>query len=382
MVISAGRPVGRVPALLLAVLILIAACTSGSSDQATGNWELVTPAGMAPASLSAGSAGVLVGGASDGPDQHPQFALRRAGAWQNVPATATTAYGGMGTIVHAGMSRDGSIVAIGNVSGGAHLNPRWSAWIGTTSGLTEEQQTVETFGGPEAGGITGVLTVDAPDGPMPLVVGMWSVVPGLTGIATWRHDAALKPSTWVRQPSPPVLAGTKQGLVSATAAVNADPGVMIAGLETTFDGSKVHQRAVVWMSPDAVSWTRVDLDTSEMDSAATDLSCHGGSCVVVGRLDDLLAAWQVIGTIVSPLQGLPARAVDQYPGQPRVATDGSALAIAVGAGDELLSRSASGTWVSARTPAGEAREVGLHDGHLYLLLRPPDGREVLYSRPL
>ena len=336
---------------------------------------------MVPASLAAAPGGVLVGGASDEPDQHPLFAVQQAGGWQNVPATATTEYGGMATIVHLGMGQDGSIVGIGTVSGGAHLNPRWSAWTGTPSGVIEEPQTVETFGGPEAGGITGVLIADVPNGPTPLVVGAWSVASGLTGIATWQHDADLKPSTWVRQPSPPVLAGSKQALVSATAAVNADPGVLIAGLETTFVGTKVHQRAVVWSSPDTVSWTRIDLDMSDVDSAATDLACSGGSCVVVGRMGDALAAWQVTGTTVSKMAGLPVRAIDHYAGQPRVAASGSTVAIAVGAGDELLSRSASGQWVSAGMPAGEVRGLELSDGRLYLLHRPPDGPQVLYTRP-
>ncbi|MET0865415.1 MAG: hypothetical protein ABWZ98_13870, partial [Nakamurella sp.] len=188
--------------------------TEDSVTADAAGWVIATPPGLRPASLSAGTSGVLVGGASDDADQRPLVAVRDGQSWLEIPATATTAYGAMADIVQLGLGADGQVVAIGTVAGGAHLNPRWSAWIGTTQGIVEEPQTVETFGGPEAGGITGVLS-----GSAPLVVGSWTISAGVLGVALWQHSPErIGGQTWLRQPSPPMLVSNAKELISPTAA--------------------------------------------------------------------------------------------------------------------------------------------------------------------
>ncbi len=365
----------RRTALLALVAALVAsACTAGTeAAPPAGGWQVVTPPGVLASDLFARAGGVLVGGVSAGPGPRPLLAIERDGAWQDIPATPATAYGGQAAILHASIDDAGRVVAIGAVTGGAHLNPRWSAWTGTGAGILEEPQTVETFGGPAAGGVTGVVGGDDP-----LVVGTWSLAPGVTGIAVWKHAGAL----WIRQPSPEVFTGSASEQVTATAAAGSGGAVVVVGLSTSFRHGLVRQRAIAWVSDEArASWTRVDLDASDDDSAATDVSCAADGCLVVGRLGGRLAAWRLAGTAAARVP-LPDRTVDRYAGQPRVADDGSRAVVAVGAGDELFARSSADRWESIAAPAGEVRRLGLSGDGLYVLLRPPSGDQLVYRRDL
>ncbi len=145
----------------------------------------------------------------------------------------------------------------------------------------------------------------------------------------------------------------------------------------------MHQQAIAWTSDELrATWTRVDLDASDDDSAATDVSCAADGCLVVGRLGGQLAAWRLAGTAAARLVPLPDRTVDRYAGQPRVADDGSRAVVAVGAGDELLARSSADRWESIAAPDGEVRRLGLSSGALFVLLRPPSGDQLVYRRDL
>jgi hypothetical protein len=373
----------RNTALALLVAMLLAGCSttiSGTAipasraDSGQADWVLSTPPGLVPTALSAGVNGVLVGGATPGDPHQPLIAVVQGGTWQNVPAAAATAYGGRATILHLAMSGE-QVAAMGTVTGGAHLNPRWSAWIGTTAGVTEEPQTVETFGGPAAGGITGLV-----GGGDPMIIGTWSMAPGVTGVASWRHQDR----TWLRQPSPPVLAGAATELTTATATAATGSGVVISGLTTTFRHGVVHQQAVLWVARGADGWARFDLDSSDQDSAATGVACAAESCLAVGRLGDRLAAWRVaIGgtSVVTGIEEVPDRRIDHYTGQPRVGVDATAAVIAPGTSGEVLVTGPTG-WTSLPAPAGEQRQVGVNGGKLYLLLRPSTGQQAVYSRDL
>ena len=353
----------------MVVLALLAAC-AGCAGSVEPAWRLVTPAGMSPTSMFAGPAGLFVGGNSVPPDSGPVLVVRDQDSWRGVSVAPTTGYGQVATLDRVAVDPRGRVVALGNATGGAHLNPRRTAWIGDPAGIVEEPQTVDTFGGNEAGGITDVVYGDEP-----LVVGEWSLAPGVTGIAVWRHHGM----TWVRQPSPAVFVGSPPRVAeSATAASAAGPETVIVGLETTLAEGGVHQRAVLWRS-DGPIWHRTDLDTSDRDSAATDVSCAGSSCLVVGRLGDTLAAWWMTGDSAGALD-LPHRAVDHYTAQPKVATDGELTAIAVGDGSGLLTRDGTGPWAASTTPDGEVRSIGVYQGQVVLLLRRSDGAQEVYRR--
>ncbi len=366
----------------IAVLV-VAGCTTGSDGDRSGSagsesWTVVTPPDIEPVALTSVGDTVLVGGASQ--RQQPRLSVRRNGSWEPIPVTPTTGYGAKATLLYVAADGDGRLVAIGTATGGAHLNPRWTAWIGSVDGgIVEEPQTMETFGGPEAGGITGVVA-----GADPLVVGTWTLPAGGLGVATWRHSGAL----WQRAPSAPSLSGTGNSQTTATAAAATSSGTVIVGLETSLPGGTLHQRAVAWLrqrnDPD---WLRIDLDASDNDSAATDVGCVADGCVIVGRLGDRLAAWRLDGTDVTGLAGVPARTIDRYAGQPRVAVGGSpvrtAIAVAAtgGSSSVLVSTpdgSAAG-WRMIDAPAGEVRRVTLAGDAIQLLLRAPDARQAVYS---
>jgi hypothetical protein len=210
-------------------------------------------------------------------------------------------------------------------------------------------------------------------------VGAWSVDAGATGIALWRHRAPI----WMREASPPVFVGSPPIVTeSALAATALGATTVIVGLQTQLVGGAVHQRAQFWRS-DGGPWSRIDLDASDADSAATDVSCTPADCLVVGRLDGALAAWRITGDQADRIErvALPDRAVDRYTGQPRVARDGALIVIAVGTGAELLAGAAGGTWEGTQTPAGDVRGLAVHEGTMLLLVR--DGTEApqVYQRP-
>jgi hypothetical protein len=368
-------PSRRPPFAVGVVLVLaVALLTGGCTGPVTPPWQVVTPPGMIPSALFAGPVGMFVAGQA-APGTAPVLDRRDGDDWRSVPATAATGYGQVATFVAGAADPAGRIVLLGTATGGAHLNPRWTAWVGDGAGVVEEPQTMETFGGPNAGGITGVTY-----GAEPAVVGSWSVDAGVTGIAVWRHRGA----TWVREPSPAVFAGTPPASTeSATAATAVGARTVIVGLQTDLTGDVVRQRAEFWWS-DGGTWSRTDLDTSCADSAATDVACSDAECLVVGRRDGALAAWRVSGSGASGIRvepvTLPDRTVDHYTGQPRVARDRPLVVIAVGAGSELLTSADGRPWTSVPTPAGDVRGLAVHDGLLLLLLRDGSGATQVHLR--
>jgi hypothetical protein len=229
-----------------------------------------------------------------------------------------------------------------------------------------------TFGGPEAGGITDVIS-----GESPLVVGSWTFSAGLVGVAAWGHDG----TTWVRRPGPPDLSGTSDALTAATAADAADTGAVIAGFVTTLGGGSVHQQGVLWVSgPDRSTWTKVDVDSSDANSAATDVRCSDDFCIVVGPVGDRLAAWRLQGTPATRIDGLPDRVVDRFVAAPCVSLRGSSVVISGTGRDEVITTTLAAPWSSTAAPSGEVRKVALADNRIYLLLRSADGTGTVVMR--
>lgn len=376
---SAGR--GRhVAAVIVGAVLLLAACTTtpdgGDRPADPGGadaWVGVTPPDVEPTALTTAGDLVLVGGASV--NHEPRLAVRRTDSWQPVQVTPVSGYGPAATLVHLAGDPDGRVVAIGTATGGAHLNPRWTAWVGSIDdGLIEEPQSPETFGGPDAGGITGVTT-----GAAPLVIGTWSLSAAGLGVATWKHAG----TRWQREPVSKALSGTGDAQTTATAAATTRSSTVIVGLETSLPGGSVRQQGVAWVRPrDGTRWTRIDLDTTDIDSAATDVACAPNDCVIVGRMGDTLGVWRLVGTEVTRLTGVPGRTIDSYAGQPEVAVDGSAGAVAIADGSStvLVADDAQASWRVIDTPPGELRGLAVTGSELTLLLRTADGRQAVYSR--
>lgn len=363
----------RLPFAVGVVVASALALLAGCTESAMPSWSLVTPPGMVPAVLFAGADGVFVGGQTIG-SAAPVLLARAGVGWQEMPVTPMTGYGQVATLVAGAADPAGRLVLMGTATGGAHLNPRWTTWIGDGAGIVEEPQSPETFGGWNAGGITGVTF-----GAEPAIVGAWSVDAGATGLAVWRHQGA----TWSRQPDPPVFVGAPPATTeSATAATAVGSTTVIVGLETQLVGGSVRQRAELWRS-DGGPWTRLDLDTSSgsasaADTAATGVTCTDADCLVVGRRDGALVAWRIRGGLIQPV-ALPARTVDHYTGNPLVAREGSITAIAI---DAVLLTSRNGTsWSDIALPTGEIRGLAMRGDTVLVLLREASGAQQVYQHP-
>lgn len=132
--------------------------------------------GIAPSSMTVAGDVVLIGGSSA--DGRPAEVDLEQAAWRDIPATPATANGAKATLIHLTADPAGRVVAMGTVTGGAQVNPRWTTWIGTSASVTDEPQTMETSAGREAGGITDVISGDSP-----LVIGSSTFSAGLVGVA-------------------------------------------------------------------------------------------------------------------------------------------------------------------------------------------------------
>lgn len=130
-------------------------------------WTLVSPPGMSSAAMDVTTSGVLVGGAALSGPRQPRLEVLRGTSWTKVPISTVAGYGQQATLVHVSMDSAGRIVVIGTATGGAHLNPRWSTFVGNAAGIDEEPQTMTTFGGEDAGGITDVLAGKIPSSSAP-----------------------------------------------------------------------------------------------------------------------------------------------------------------------------------------------------------------------
>lgn len=347
-------------ALLVAVVLVLGACTS---TPVPSGWTTVDlPGGVRPTSVSSAGGDVLVGGASGtGDAQRPRLARLSGGSWHEVPLAARSLYGAKATLVHVAQSGS-RIVAIGTAVGGAHLNPRWSVWVGTSDGLTEQPQGTETFGGEDAGSLTGIVAVP------PTIVGTWSVTSGQIGTATWGSSGA----AWVRQTDPPTVVGGPSEQTTPSAVATLDGELVLSGVVTSLDAT-TRQRAVVWTADPGGSWSRTDLDTSAGNSAATDLACSS-ACWVAGRVGGRVALWTV-ATSGPKSARLPAVTVDPYLADPLVATAGAVVVVVVPATgpataprtSQILVRTGAAAWTRLTVLRADSQQVALSRGRLYVL---------------
>ena len=212
----------------------------------------------------------------------------------------------------------GRLVGVTGISGGAHGNVRWAVWAGDESGLTEQPQTFETFGGVDAGGISGAAVER--DGP--LVAGSWvSAAAGLDA-AVWRPVG----QRWIREPSTgTALASTRERLVQVSGVATAAGGAVLAGATTNLrDGVSVI--ATVWTARDG-TWVSSTLpdppDASAqpgghatgrtpesrpgLSTGVEAIGCRGDWCLLAGRASGVLRIWsmQVADGVVSQARALP-----------------------------------------------------------------------------
>lgn len=209
------------------------------------------------------------------------------------------------------LATDGNeVTGLTGISGGAHGNVRWAVWRGAGPVL-EQPQTFETFGGIDAGALTGV----AYDATGPLLVGSWkSAVTGLDA-AIWRPEG----TRWVRAESAgTALANRADRLVQISAAATAPGGrALLAGAATDLQQG-VRVAPLAWVERDG-QWHAQELPTLLAAESANGVStgveaasCGPVWCVLAGRDHGELRAWLgrfsadgtfTVDTVRAPVRG-------------------------------------------------------------------------------
>ncbi len=370
---SRRRPFGRA-ALALAGLVLAAACTSTDPHDPTTSWtEVRLPPGFQPSLLAPGPGGTLLVLSDGGVSGHPAPRLLDldGGDVHALPVSPASYYGRR--VVWHGIATAGErLFAFGGRSGGAHGTTRWSAWSGTArDGVHEDVQDFETFGGPTAGGLVGIIV---PAGGPPLLIGS-RVSDGGAGldIAIWQYGDR----TWVRRPSSGALAASDDAQPVAHGAAVRGRGVVIAGSVTTFrDG--VQTRPAIWTSLTGdAPWTMTVLpiegdDPAEADSAACD---PNGGCLIGGYAGDHLAAWLLSAS--GEVTGADPPAAPAGPAPVRIGTSHAAGRFAVAVrdpegGGQVLTEE-SGRWSELDLASTAGISVAQTADSLWLLATCPSG---------
>ncbi len=267
-----------------------------------------------------------------------------ARAFTEIPLAAQSPYGHLAQLMY--LATDGAAVAaVGTATGGAHLNPRWTVWRGTLTGLTEQPQTMETFGGPNAGSLDGL----ALDSVGPLLIGSWSTGSGSIGTALWTTNGA----TWQRDPNAAVLAGTADVPAEPTGIAARGDDMLVSGLELI--GTTL--RARLWLGNRAGSWRRIDLPGAGADSVATGVGCRAEDCWVVGRVGAAAALWRITDATASRVDDLPAMTVAAVGQTPMLALSDDVVWVAVEGSAQQPAVSANGRWMRMASPGAEVTSV-------------------------
>lgn len=278
-------------ASVAAVVALGSRLPGGEAVESSLQWRRVLlPGQVAPSAIATDGDAVVVG--TRLASGEPGLLVSTDGrSWDARPATPTTVKGPVSRWTRVAVA-GGRVVGVGASSGGAHGILRWTVWRGDTeSGVREQAQPFETFGGPDAGTLA---DVDLVAGREPVVLGSWS---GSTGfdVSLWLdHDGRYERGGWTG----PALRSDSQRLASG---VDLEPwrrGGLVVGQTTTLSGSGVRTRPAVWWSGSlGASWVPVELqaERTATDGRGHGASCAGsGACWVVGRLDGDVVAWRLL----------------------------------------------------------------------------------------
>ncbi|MBK8867000.1 MAG: hypothetical protein IPN45_02690 [Actinomycetales bacterium] len=355
--------------------------------------QIALPAGHVPVTLTAYGGRVLVGtvvGEAPGRPGLVQLGLPSAQA-KVLTVTPASGYGSQATWLSIEGTSDGGLVGVGGARGGAHSNVRWSVWRGDATGLREQEQVFSTFGGWGAGDQLGVI----PTSTEPMLLGTWESRQSGLDADVWLPVGA----TWVRQdPSGTVLASTKTALVGPQAGTAQGASALVVGSVVEL-GEGARERPAAWVSRDGNSGWR-ELPLIATGSGATlGVGCREIGCLMVGRVDGRLAAWQVLTAEGQSLadvesavgEGVPAVAVSDagtWPA-PRVWRGRWTVAVPTptsAAGgtpnprrESILLVDGPGGWERRETPPGAVIAMAVTGQTLYAVLRSPSGEVHLWA---
>ncbi len=335
------------------------------------------PAGLQPSTLAVDVDRLIVAGhlGTTAANRRPAMAVLDARGSRSIPLTPHEPYAAVADIFSVATVGTG-LQTLGVAHGGAHANPRWTTWRGTTSSVVDHPQVFWTFGGEEAGIL--VAIVATPAGPR--ILGSWQGKDALD-IAIWRPDG----EQWTRLDSAGTpLANTATLQVSGRSAAATPAGMIVAG--SVFElSSGVHQLAAVWLSTGDRRWTLLRLPDAGKRSEALSVSCVQAGCWVAGRVDGQLALWSVdttAGTAGRVADLPPATLADEGP-FPRAMQGASGPIVAYSTEDTtyVLTRTGDG-WTARRGPAGGLVAATQLAGRLYLATSPTADTSRLWSAEL
>jgi hypothetical protein len=366
-----------VPALLGAILLASAGCTSTPAgvDPAWSRVDL--PRGVEPVTLTASGPLLLVGGRAVAGQVRPRL-LRIApdGSSAEIPLTLHSPYAAEArwqSIVSDGHR----VIAVGGAPGGAHSNTRWTTWAGAIAGVAEAPQSFNTFGGWGAGNVMGPVITSAG----PVIAGSWAGARSGLDAAIWLPAG----DRWVRQPSAgTALESTPSILVGPRSATGAGAGIVIPGSVVRLTGGVVRQSAAVWRSVRVNSgWARVDLPGSGANGEAVSARCGRQDCVLAGYVDKVLALWRLSqsGAAVR-IPDVPQLAANPKSPIPAPLVTGGRIIEVVSAGPRVVVLSGGDRpWTVSRGPDGKATSSALVGGWVYVIAEKADGSPGLWRCP-
>lgn len=346
------------------LIVLVAALLSGCAAE-TPTWRAVDVDAMSAATVVALEDGLLVAG---GRDKAPAMErIGSDGARQAVELIPNEPYARTATMTSVAALGD-RLTAIGVQTGGAHGNPRWTAWQGSLAAdeLTNHPQSFFTFGGHDAGPLLGIASLHDE----PVIIGSRTTSTGSRLVVYTVHDTTWSaPST-----SPAAVSSDATRELGFSAVANAGKRLVIAGDDLSLIGG-LQQRPVIWVGSDAEHWTEIALPMPNSGAGlalATGVACTDSSCWVVGWVHGTATAWQV--TLTSDAAATVS-APATFTGQTRDDTNPSAL-IALDDGRAVVAVNATqpglryscrdGSWRTWNAP-GEVSAVAAGSGQVAII---------------
>ncbi|ROT31113.1 hypothetical protein EF879_15860 [Micromonospora sp. HM5-17] len=199
-------------------------------------------------------------------------------AWEPFVVRPDSHYGRR-AVLYATACRDGVLAALGTQAGGAHGNPRVTAWRQAEDGaLVEVPAPFELFGGPDAAHV-GRMTA-GPAG--------WLIVGSrVSGAAVWR---AGDPARFELVAAAPGLASDAEGRTWAFDAVAGPDGwLVVGGVGRT---GRIERDPLAWVSRDGLSWQRRAVPGAPGYDELQRVVLINGHAVAVGPSGSTFGVWR------------------------------------------------------------------------------------------
>lgn len=280
---------------LSALLVLPLGCDAGPDpaepEPVAPDWQAVTlpgPRGL-PGEIAVrdavrcGGAWTAVGGVQlaeplETRDARPAAWRSQDGvAWTALDVTATT-YWGRRAVLSTVACADGQVVAVGARSGGAHGNPRVTTFFEKNGGLDDQRAAFNLYGGATATNV-GPITGAEPG---------WLITGNrISGPAVWHSSDG---RDFTIEEDVPGLADEEGFSSLAQAAVWDGAGWVVVGGGNA--RSTLDREPLVWMSPDATTWERMEVPGSEEFDDLERVVTVDDDLVALGLRGDAFGAWR------------------------------------------------------------------------------------------